>query len=1083
MTPTLLESPSAAARRDRARGWLLAQPPGTEVLVVGGSSEAVDQLLREAARERGAAFGWHRATIVKLARTLAEEPLAALAAVPVGRLVAQAVVTRVVHEAQAQGKLGRFADAAEGPGLVRALGAALEDLRMAGAPAEVVAEVVPEMAELASAYDAALAEVELADRAQVMALAHERAQAGPHPWLGLPTLWLDVPLATERERSLAAAVTAAAPDVLATVPTGDAASLAGFEAMLGVSAERLDVEDPERSLARLQQHLFEETRPPEAARDAGLALLSAPGESRECVEIARRIQQLGASVPFDRIAILLRTPELYRTHLAEALRRANVPAHFARGAILPDPTGRAFMALLACAAEDLSARRFAEYLSLGEVPEATPDGAPPAAAPPDARWVAPDEEMLSPALAEALQPEEPEPEQPSATAPVSLGRLRAPRQWERLLVDASVIGGRDRWAARLEGLSHELRLDLDALEDPDDPLAERLERDLGDLTALRDYALPLLEALAALPKEAAWGVWMDALAGLATRALRRPERVLSVLSELAPMAAVGPVDLEEVQLVLARRLLELAKRPKSARYGKVFVAPIDAVRGLDFDVVFVPGLAEKLFPKKLDEDPVLLDAARRHVGGLATRDDRLRQERLALRLAVGAAKQQVVLSYPRLDVDQGRPRVPSFYGLEALRAAEGRLPGFDELASDAERVASARVGWPAPRDPADAIDEAEHDLALLHRLLESDVEKSQGAARFLLEANPHLGRALRFRARRWLNNWTVADGLVKPGEEGHAAIAAHGLDARSFSPTALQNYAACPYKFFLYAVHRLAPREAPEAIEELDPLQRGSMVHDVQFRLFEQLRDADLLPVSEADLDVVRGRLDAVLDEVAGEYRDELAPAIDRVWKDGVDSVRADLREWLERGSRDPSGFVPWRFELSFGLKGRRDRDPHSQDEPVALDCGIQLRGSIDLVERHDDGRLRVTDHKTGKLRFKEGEIVAGGLALQPVLYALAIEKLFPDQTVDSGRLYYCTSAGNFSDRSVPLDAVARNSAQRVADAIGQALAEPFLPAAPDEGACRWCDYKNVCGPYEEVRVLRKPKAALEPLLEVRKLS
>jgi CRISPR/Cas system-associated exonuclease Cas4 (RecB family) len=261
------------------------------------------------------------------------------------------------------------------------------------------------------------------------------------------------------------------------------------------------------------------------------------------------------------------------------------------------------------------------------------------------------------------------------------------------------------------------------------------------------------------------------------------------------------------------------------------------------------------------------------------------------------------------------------------------------------------------------------------------------------------------------------------------------------------------------------------------------MVHDVQFRLFEQLRDAELLPVTETNLDAVRKRLDAVLDEVAAEYRDELAPAIDRVWKDGVDSVRVDLREWLERGSQDASGFVPWRFELSFGLKGRRDRDPHSKDDPIALDCGIQLRGSIDLVERHADGRLRVTDHKTGKLRFKEGEIVAGGLALQPVLYALAIEKLFPEQIVDSGRLYYCTSAGGFSDRSVPLDAEARKSAQRVADAIGQALAEPFLPAAPDEGACRWCDYKSVCGPYEELRVRRKPKGALEPLLELRKLS
>ena len=60
----------------------------------------------------------------------------------------------------------------------------------------------------------------------------------------------------------------------------------------------------------------------------------------------------------------------------------------------------------------------------------------------------------------------------------------------------------------------------------------------------------------------------------------------------------------------------------------------------------------------------------------------------------------------------------------------------------------------------------------------------------------------------------------------------------------------------------------------------------------------------------------------------------------------------------------------------------------MALDCGIRLRGSIDLVERNAEGHLRVTDHKTGKVRVKTDSIVEGGASLQPVLYALAVEKL-----------------------------------------------------------------------------------------------
>jgi hypothetical protein len=381
---------------------------------------------------------------------------------------------------------------------------------------------------------------------------------------------------------------------------------------------------------------------------------------------------------------------------------------------------------------------------------------------------------------------------------VFCGTLRAPRRRERLLVDTAVNGGRERWQRRLAGLARELRLDLEALDDPDDPASDRIRRDLQQIECLREYALPLLDDLAALPREASWGEWLVHLGALATRSLRRPGRVLSVLAELAPMSEVGPVDLAEVRLVLSGRLLELDVPPSGPRYGRVLVAPIEAARGRSFDVVFVPGLAERLFPRKIAEDPILLDDARRGLDpGLPTNDDRVEVERLALRVAVGAAERRVVLSYPRLDLEQARPRVPSFYTLEVLRAATGRLPGFEELAAAADAAAAARVGWPAPASPDDAIDDAEHDLALLDRLLGLEPEDNVGAAHYLLGANPHLARALRSRARRWQRRWSPADGLVDASPAARLALSAHGLGARSYSPTALQQYAACPYRFFL----------------------------------------------------------------------------------------------------------------------------------------------------------------------------------------------------------------------------------------------------------------------------------------------
>src|SRR5262249_44538808 len=155
-------------------------------------------------------------------------------------------------------------------------------------------------------------------------------------------------------------------------------------------------------------------------------------------------QEAERGVPFDQIAVLLRSPVEYRPHLEEAFRRATLPAYFARGTTRPDPAGRALLALLACAGERLSARRFAEYLSLGQVPDAEAGG--------PTSWVSPDRDLV-PGAASAGEPEEAQSmPQPIPLDPDSArleGSLRAPWRWDRLVVDASVIGGKDRWARRL----------------------------------------------------------------------------------------------------------------------------------------------------------------------------------------------------------------------------------------------------------------------------------------------------------------------------------------------------------------------------------------------------------------------------------------------------------------------------------------------------------------------------------------------------------------------------------------------------------------------------------------------------------
>ena len=276
----------------------------------------------------------------------------------------------------------------------------------------------------------------------------------------------------------------------------------------------------------------------EAKPDHTVEVFSVPGEGRECVEIARRVLSLARDgVAFDRIAVLLRSPEGYRAFLEEAFGRAGIPAHYTRGAVRPDPAGRAFYALLKCASDGLSARKFAEYLSLGQVPDATSRGEPPDAAPSGERWMPPDLEFSTDQAAEPPPPPGREVDA-SEGAPVQQGQLRAPRRWERLLVEAAVIGGRDRWRRRIQGLAKDLCLRISEVAEEDETQAAALARTLEDLASFAGYAIPLIDELDSLPKSATWGEWLDQLSALATRSLKLPDRVLAVLAELAPM---GPL--------------------------------------------------------------------------------------------------------------------------------------------------------------------------------------------------------------------------------------------------------------------------------------------------------------------------------------------------------------------------------------------------------------------------------------------------------------------------------------------------------------------------------------------------------------
>ena len=773
-------SSSARVRIEAASAFVADWPAATELIVVAATREAADDFCRGLAATRGATFGLHRFTLGQLASRIATAALAAGGVTPATGLAADALATRALFELSQSGTLGYLAPIADSPGLPRALAETLGELREAGVATDRLSAVGagPDLAHLGDRYAALLADGGLADRAALLATATARLNAGDAGGLpAAPVLLLDVPITTVAEQAFLAALLDRAPAALATIPAGDARTQALRPDRPWDIATRPD--DGTDALARVRRGLFAveaQAGPP----DESVQFFSAPGEGREGVEVARRIlDEAARGVAFDQMAIVVRAPESYWGLLEQALHRAGIQAWFSRGTRRPDPTGRAFLALLACAADNLSARRFAEYLSLGQVPRRDRTGR---ADPEPAPIVAPKDEALAPGQLSLLDLfERADVEAPVVPPPPpSLERsdVRAPWRWESLLVDAAVAaevgpsGRAARWKRRLGGLREELLLRLRELrsDEPGSGKARALRRDLEALDDLTSFALPLVDELAALPVQARWGEWLDRLTALAPRVLRHPARVLALLADLRPMATVGPVTLAEVRRVLTPRLAQLdASRRSSATAASSSPAPTRARPHLPRRLRPRPGRAH--VSARSREDPLLLDAARRDLGArLIVEDDRVDAERLLLRLAVGAATERCYLSYPRLDVGQGRARVPSFYALDVARASPARC----RITSASRRDGAGdrrEAGLAGAGRPGAAIDDWSTTWRCSAACSHRTAEPPKGAAHYLLLLNAALARSVRTRWARWKPAWSPSDGLMGKQQPGRAGAA------------------------------------------------------------------------------------------------------------------------------------------------------------------------------------------------------------------------------------------------------------------------------------------------------------------------
>ena len=406
-------------------------------------------------------------------------------------------------------------------------------------------------------------------------------------------------------------------------------------------------------------------------------------------------------------------------------------------------------------------------------------------------------------------------------------------------------------------------------------------------------------------------------------------------------------------------------------------------------VAIVMGMMERVFPRRVVEDPFFRDEERRvlhEFGGIALEEMRNRadDERLFFYFAVTAASERLYLSYPRSSDESDT--LPSFY-LDEVRAVvtpttvsrtlADVAPRADEILNDADRLLSgcAALFDPIGNDAASV----ETAKSLLEQCLASDSVN----VRAVLDSRllPHLPKLHSAELRR---------------DFGHGK--------RAYSVSELETYNRCPFQYLLRHVLKIQP-DAGNA-----HAAQGTLLHAVLRRWFRKQKQDNALP---ATADAMQTGLCEILDEVMATERLDLNASQKRM----THRILSDsLQGFAKREERYHALFdmEPGHFELAFGLAcdgnlagedheevfgGELTNEPGnwhdtaSVQEPLeicAKDGGapVAICGVIDRVDYMTEGsRAMVMDYKLGKP--PEYAAILRGDSLQMPIYMMAMERLF----------------------------------------------------------------------------------------------
>ncbi|MGH9045043.1 MAG: PD-(D/E)XK nuclease family protein [Acidimicrobiales bacterium] len=487
----------------------------------------------------------------------------------------------------------------------------------------------------------------------------------------------------------------------------------------------------------------------------------------------------------------------------------------------------------------------------------------------------------------------------------------------------------------------------------------------------------------------------------------------------------------EVEVEVEVDLDEGAPSPRASGPLKsgIFVGSPRDANGLLFTQVHLVGLADQMLPGAARAPRLPDELVRADQDDLMTEDV---SDLLALSGKVSGTR-------PLIDPRSGESLVPSRW-LEA-GAFLGPPVVQRSIASFAESLDADGVHTP--------LDPAEHVLASLKKWSAKGLPLAQHPA-----AGGRLARAIDSATTKQEADFTRFDGKLEARQAAHPLVA--------MSPTRLEMYAACPRRYLLAHELKLSPPLRPEQIEELEPRQRGLLVHEILATYV-----AERVSGSERSL----ARLFEIGDQQIAQAIEEGRCGPPLVAEVEKARLMSELRRFF-----DEDVLQPVAAELSFG--GLADGAPSLSEGPRAgpvileLNDGreVHLRGFVDRVDRADDGSLVVSDYKTGvqsQLAALRKDPVDGGQKLQLPIYGLAATNFDPSAR-DVHTRYWLVS----TERSKPSFGfkLTERVLRRLRDAVSliiEGIESGAFPGVPGKESyregrptfeqCANCDFDRIC--------------------------